>query len=136
MWKEFYKPIIENHPYTKIKEPAGKEDIASLEKTLGVSIPDELTSFLLEMNGDGDCLMGVREIMEVNTDLRALDCYMSFECLLFFARNGCGDYYGYAITKDGYQNDNIFIWNHEDDSRMWCAKGLKDMIVKVYSDEI
>jgi hypothetical protein len=54
---------------------------------------------------------------------------MPLDCLLFFGGNGCGDYYGYPITsQDGVRDDNVFIWEHEYDNRIWKANNLEDAI--------
>lgn len=46
---------------------------------------------------------------------------MSFDSLLFFGDNGGGDQFGFARTGTGM---DIFVWDHENDSRMWVASGL------------
>ncbi len=62
---------------------------------------------------------------------------MPLDCLLFFGGNGCGDYYGYPITlQDGVRDDNVFMWEHEYDNRIWKASNLEEAIKKYYNDEI
>ena len=62
---------------------------------------------------------------------------MPLDCLLFFGGNGCGDYFGYPITRlSGVRNDNVFMWDHEYDSRIWKANNLEELIKKYYFDEI
>lgn len=62
---------------------------------------------------------------------------MPLDCLLFFGGNGCGDYFGYPITsQDAVRDDNVFMWEHEYDNRIWKANNLEDAIKKYYNDEI
>ncbi len=50
---------------------------------------------------------------------------MPFDCLLFFADGGNGDLFGYSILNGIVQRDDIYVWNHENDSRTWVAPSLK-----------
>lgn len=136
MWKEFVEGLTKNTPYVNIGAPASKDDISLVEEKLGVVLPQDLVMLLLEMNGDGFFLMSTEGIIEANLSLRALDCYMPLDCLVLFANNGCGDYFGYPIRKDGLDKDNVFMWDHESDNRVWRASGLKDVITKYYSGKI
>jgi hypothetical protein len=49
---------------------------------------------------------------------------MSFENVLFFADNGCGDQFCFPIISGEVKKKDIFVWNHEDDSRQWVAPDL------------
>ena len=59
---------------------------------------------------------------------RALNFYMPFNNLLFFADAGNGDKFGFPISLDGTIRKDVFAWNHEDDSRSWCAPSLRTFI--------
>lgn len=51
---------------------------------------------------------------------------MPFEHLLFFGDAGNGDQFAFPIHADGTINrPDIFLWNHEMDSRSWIAPSLK-----------
>ena len=142
MWREIVEKIAKNNEYVKIQPPATQEDTERLNSKYG-EIPQELKDLLLELNGDNDCLFSVEWIIEMNELLRN-DQYndggfMSFKSLLFFAGNGCGDYYGYAISKNGIEPRRIFMWCHETDDRIEVAGSLKEAIALMYesmSDEI
>lgn len=136
MWKEFIANLSQGNDNVIINAPASQNDIVLVEKKLGTPLPKDLTTLLLEMNGDRWFLMSTDEIIEDNLLLRGLECYMPLDCLLFFAQNGCGDYFGYPIRKDGLNENDIFMWDHEYDNRTWCANGLNDVITKYYSGKI
>ena len=53
---------------------------------------------------------------------------MPFDALLFVASVGNGDLFGYAVLNGTIQRDDIYVWDHEDDSRTWVASSLKDFI--------
>lgn len=136
-WSELYNRLKKEHKAIKTNHPATLNQVAHVEKTLGVRLPDDIKEFLLEMNGDGWFVFSADEIIETNLRVRTeMTSYMSLDCLLFFAGNGCGDYYGYPITRDGIRDDNVFIWEHEYDNRIWRANSIEDAIRKYYNDEI
>lgn len=57
------------------------------------------------------------------------DIYMPFDHLFFFSDAGNGDLFAYAILKNGtIEKTDIYVWNHEDDSRTWVASSLEQFI--------
>lgn len=71
-----------------------------------------------------------------NADLRSRkdlrDLYMSFHDLVFFADAGNGDQFG--ISLRGPQD--VFVWNHVDDSRTWVAATPLDYLKTWLSGEL
>jgi hypothetical protein len=136
-WKVIYQELTSKHNYIKPNSPATHKQLSDLEKSLGTKLPTDLKKLLLEMNGDNWLIFSTEQIAETNLSVRKLDCFMPLDCLLFFGGNGCGDYYGYPITlQDGVRDDNVFMWEHEYDNRVWKASNLKEAIKKYYNDEI
>ena len=136
-WNVIYKELISKTNNIKPNNPATKKQISDVENSLGCKLPNDLKEFLLEMNGDNWLIFSTEQITEINLSVRKLDCFMPLNCLLFFGGNGCGDYYGYPITaQDGVRDDNVFMWEHEVDNRIWKANNLEDAIKKYYNDEI
>lgn len=139
MWIEFIGGISSKYTFGR---SATDHEIQQLEKIFNVKIPNELRSLLSESNGikeqaddlDAyfDLIWSVSRIQEENMNLRNdddfKDLYMPFDCLLFFADAGNGDLFGYSIQNGVVQRDDIFAWNHEDDSRTWVAPCLKTFI--------
>ena len=91
---------------------------------------------LNELNGDGCVFLSANEITETNQKLREYVDFMPLDCLLFFAGNGCGDYYGYQIRKSGLCPYNIFLWDHEYDSRTWAAGSMDEFVSRYCDGEI
>ncbi|EFV76473.1 SMI1/KNR4 family protein [Cytobacillus pseudoceanisediminis] len=57
------------------------------------------------------------------------DINMPFDNLFFFSDAGNGDLFCYAILKNGnIEKNDIYVWNHENDSRTWVAASLKHFI--------
>lgn len=119
--------------------PASRQSIDECENRLGVIFPDELKSLLLQTNGvrqqlsttrgenDSDYfLFSVERILEINMFERAQtgDYTMPLDCLLFFAEDGVGDYFGFAVVKGIVPHSRIYFWNHEDDSRLSISPSL------------
>ena len=56
---------------------------------------------------------------------------------VFFAGNGCGDYYCYNVTSDGVvEEDKIYIWEHEDNTCRVVAANIEELIRRYINDEI
>lgn len=134
MWKAFISNISTDF---KFKFPATEGEITQIKEKLNVELPNDLLSLLNETNGVFDeygCsfIWTVEQILEENLNVRNFedfkDLYMPFDCLLFFADGGNGDLFGYAILNGVIQKDDIYVWNHENDSRTWVAPSLETFI--------
>lgn len=136
-WSDIYSNLVKDYQHVKVNPPATQEQISEVEERLGNKLPFDLRELLLEVNGDSWLIFSTEQIIEINLSVRSLDFYMPLDCLLFFGGNGCGDYYGFPITRsDGVKNDDVFLWEHEDDSRTWKASALEDTIFKYYDNEL
>lgn len=131
MWLE---TILSLHPNSIFSIPANLEQIKDAEKSLAVSLPHELITVLNESNGVTDeyglgILWSVEQIKAENLSIRTqaeyADIYMPFSHLLFFADAGNGDLFAFRVIKGEIKSTDIFVWKHEDDSRLWVAPSLK-----------
>ena len=139
MYKEKLLHYADTNEYIKPAVGADATRIHSVEKELGCIFPLELKSFLSEINGDGYLFFSTDEILETNTRTRTMmsECYEGLEKLLFFAGNGCGDYYCYKILPSGQADpSSIYIWLHEDNELGPVAHSLSEMIDRYFNDEI
>ncbi|MGG0177391.1 SMI1/KNR4 family protein [Gottfriedia acidiceleris] len=133
MWKDLLKNISEE---AEFNEPATQNQIEEIQAKFNLELPNELINFLKETNGidvGGVRIWSTKEIIEENVDRRTdeifKDTYMPFDCLLFFGDAGNGDLFGFSIVNGDIQSNNIFVWNHEDDSRTWIAPYLEEFLV-------
>jgi hypothetical protein len=134
MWREYIKSISDDYEFT---DPAAEQAITKAQNTLGLALPTDLCELLKETNGLHQrstyllFILSVERIEKDNLDMRrtqAFDFYMPFDNLLFFADAGNGDKFGFPISQDGKIRQDVFVWNHEDDSRCMCAPSLRVFI--------
>jgi hypothetical protein len=130
MWLENVSKLSEDckfHPSAKLDE------INKVELALEVSFPEELKNLLQESKGiEGSYSLGliwnIERIKQDNLSFRKSqvfkDLYMPFDNLLFFADAGNGDQFALTIINKEIRNPDIFVWNHENDSREWIAPSL------------
>jgi hypothetical protein len=98
--------------------------------SLGHPLPADLVALLRESDGiEGEYGAGLiwsaERIASENRTLRddgeLATLYMPFDPLLFFADAGNGDLFA---LLPGLRRPDVFVWNHEDDSRTWVAPSL------------
>ncbi len=127
------------------KDPATEEEVAHIKAALNVDLPLDLLELLKESNGVLDefgCpyVWSTTQIIRDNQFFRNFedykDIYMPFDHLLFFSDSGCGDLFGYAILNGVVQRNDIFVWDHESDSRKWVASSLEDFLAGWIGGEI
>ena len=145
-WKKYIQGLYETYGLSKaipvFHPPASQQALDECAERLGVVFPDELRSLLSQTNGvservptrageiaSGYFLFSVERILEINTFQRTqIDHTMPLDCLLFFAGDGFGDYFGFAIVNGQVPHSRIYFWNHEDDSRQSIAPSLEYFI--------
>ena len=131
MWRELIEQLASE---CEFYPPASRLDIVKAEHALFISLPDELKSLLSESNGiHGQYGLGLiwplERIVKDNLSFRHTpdfkEMYMPFDPLLFFADAGNGDQFAFTIRGGTIRCSDVFVWNHEDDSRSWAAPSLK-----------
>ncbi|PEY99681.1 SMI1/KNR4 family protein [Bacillus sp. AFS018417] len=135
MWKKFIKDISSDYIF---KNPANISDLEQLESIFKIKLPTELKTFLNETDGvygEYGCplIWSSNQIQQENINIRSHkelnDFCMTFESLFFFSDAGNGDLFAYAVTKNGtIEKGDIYVWNHENDSRTWVAPSLQKFI--------
>ncbi|MFI8850006.1 SMI1/KNR4 family protein [Streptomyces sp. NPDC053499] len=137
MWREIARQAF---PGVEFSVPVDAGRVAAAEQRLGCPMPSELVSLLRETDGmvgqEGvDTVWPLQQIVEQNlhfwSDRAFADLYMSFDALLFFGDNGGGDQFAFVRIPS---RADIFVWEHEDDSRRWVARDLQDYLVRSLTD--
>jgi len=117
--------------------------IADAEAQLGHPLSDELRSLYARSDGFIDewgcsCVMRLADLVAENEQMRGDDenrtLYMPFDALLVFGQMGNGDLLFQPVLTDGVRGD-VFLWDHEDDSRRWYARDVYKALKRACSDE-
>jgi hypothetical protein len=134
MWRDLVTGLTDVAIFVS---PASPRDLAEAERDIDVTFPGELRELLSESDGvKGEYGIGVvwpvAQIRHDNLEFRSnsdfRDLFMPFDCLLFFGDAGNGDQFGYAILDGAIRRDDIYRWNHENDSREWAASTLRQYL--------
>ncbi|MGD9531416.1 MAG: SMI1/KNR4 family protein [Candidatus Nanopelagicales bacterium] len=129
MWRELIAELI---PTASLSEPAPAAALSDASDRLGHVLPGALASLMLESNGVmGDHGLGlvwdldriVADNLSFRQSMDFRDLYMPFDPLLFFGDAGNGDQF--ALLCPPVDRDDVFAWDHEDDSRTWVAPDLE-----------
>ena len=146
MYKELLTQLIQPFPSAKIQPPCSEAELAQAEAVVGYPFPEELKALLRELNGDRWLLLSAQRIAEhVRTNREIFpDCfddpqeyYQTIDRHIFFATNGCGDYYCYRVSPEGIPDPTqIYLWEHETFESHPVARDLTDLITKYYHDEV
>ena len=138
MWREAAGQVSSEAEFS---EPVGPAALAEAERRLGCALPAELASLLQETDGivgayGVDIIWPLKRIVTDNmrfwSDSSLADLYMPFEAFLFFGDNGGGDQF--ALVRSPARPD-VFVWQHEDDSRRWAARDLRDYLDRALADD-
>ncbi|MDQ0723831.1 hypothetical protein QF049_005092 [Paenibacillus sp. W4I10] len=133
MWKEYFRGISEEYAFSS---PASGDEIAKVESLFHVTLPQELKEILLETNGvraiyDLGLIWSVDRIKNENKHYRDdhfQEYYMPFDNLIFFGESGIGDLFAFPVTGEGICRVDVFVWNHENDSRKWVAPSVSKYV--------
>lgn len=152
MYRELLLELTSENEWVKLQPPCLDREIERAEKVVGYPFPSELRALLKETNGDNWCLMSADAIIENVESNRAIwlplfeEAYSKEEYIdkvdrfIFFATNGCGDYYCYRVDADGKPDETaIYIWEHEDlGEKCWkkVAGSMTEFITRYYNSEI
>ena len=124
MWRDLVERL---EPTASFAQGATDAELAEVEMELGAPLPRDLVSLLKESNGmTGEhglnLIWSSSRIVSDNLAFRRnrdfAQLYMPFDPLLFFADGGNGDQFALLAS---IARDDVFVWNHEDDSRSWVA---------------
>lgn len=129
-WRAFIRALT---PHAAFAPAAVEPDIQGAEARLGVRLPAELRSLYLQSDGvrgeyDLGLVWPLARVVEDNLAFRGnadfAAMYMPFEPLLFFADAGNGDQFAYTVLAGEVRRLDVFVWDHETDSRGWAAPDL------------
>lgn len=141
-WKNYIESISKDYHF---KAPGTNIEIAHIKEELNVQLPEKLQEVYNETNGIFDkyecpLIWSIEQMIKDNLFFRNFDdykdIYMPFDHLLFFSDAGNGDLFGYRILNGSIRDEEIFVWNHEDDSRTWISSSLENFLKGWITGEI
>lgn len=127
MWKDRISRWVDT---ARFNSPGSTAALQECERALGQQFPPGLAELLLECDGvEGEYDVGlvwpIERIKNDNLAFRAnrdfASLYMPFDPLLFFADAGNGDQFAFVMRD---RPADVFVWDHETDSRTWIAPSL------------
>ena len=144
MYKELILELTKDNKFVKVQPPCSENDIENAEKAVGYHFPKELKALLRELNGDRYLFLSAKEIIEqakLNREIQKEYSNEEFakelDKFIFFATNGCGDYYCYLADSDGVIDETaIYVWEHEEYCLKQAATDMTELITRYYNDEI
>lgn len=134
MWKDYLSSISKE---CQFKAPATKTEILTIKKELNINMPKKLAELYNETNGvcgnyGISFIWSTEQMVKENLSFRTIheyrDSMMPLDTFLFFSDAGNGDLFGYSIVNGSIQSEEIYVWNHEDNSRRVIAPSLEDFI--------
>ena len=140
VWKNYLSNIIKD---CRFNSPATGTDFLLIKKELGIELPKKLTELFSETNGvEGkyySYIWSTELIIRENLSIWAMEEFENYkrpDNLLFFVDAGNGDLFGYLIVQGKVQNEDIYVWNHEDSSQRVIAASLEEFIKGWYGGGI
>ncbi|GLO62930.1 SMI1/KNR4 family protein [Vibrio sp. MACH09] len=131
MWKSLVENLGKG---CRFESGASETEVSKAEVKLNIGLPQDLKECLYESNGIyGEYELGlvwsVERLVSTNIEFRSnsdfVELYMPFDSVLFFADAGNGDQFFFPMQGGEIRREDVFVWNHEEDSRAWVAPSLK-----------
>ena len=134
MWKDYINSISKE---CQFKAPATATALLSIKTELNIKLPKKLTDLYNETNGvygnyGISFIWPTEQVIKENIFFWTInehrDSMELLDTFLFFSDAGNGDLFGYSIKNGSIQNEDIYVWNHEDDSRSLIASSLEEFL--------
>jgi hypothetical protein len=125
----------------RLRGPADVHLLGRIERELGQPVPPSLRALLTETDGMADpygtdLVWPAERILHDNLSFRGdreyRTLYMPFDPLLFFGDSGGGDQFAFVRSPE---RDEVFVWEHETDSRRWISPDLESFLKRCLGGE-
>ncbi|MBV9851154.1 MAG: SMI1/KNR4 family protein [Armatimonadetes bacterium] len=146
MWREFIRSLTS---LGRFSDPASAEEIARLEQTLGVHLPEDLRTLLEESNGVSvgpvfpelndivlSLVWSTEEIREENAFFRSFEAshpgeFPPLTPLFFFASEPNGDLLAFQVSDGRLTEPSIIRMRHDDyGDRKVVAASLREYLTQ------
>ena len=138
--RDWRRELAEYGARLPLAAPADPGMLDAAERALALALPSDLRALFAECNGVTDHLgfrvvWPVTELAPRNEEFRTTRefrrLYMPFDALLFFGEVGNGDQFFYRILDGEVRESDVYLWDHETDSRGWRAPRLETLVADV-----
>jgi len=142
MWKNYLSSISKECHF---KAPATEKALLLISEELNGELPKKLVELYKETNGlygeyGISYIWSTQQMVKENLFFRTVheygDSILTLDNFLFFSDAGNGDLFGYSLLNGSIQNEDIYVWNHEDNSCNVIASSLEEFIKGWISGEI
>jgi hypothetical protein len=142
VWKEYVSSFSKDYQF---EEPVTEAEILSIKEELFVELPKVLVALYQETNGiygvyGTSLIWSTKQILKENKFFWSLhenrDFIKPLNDFLFFSDAGNGDLFGFKISNGNIQSEEIYVWNHEDDSRSIISASLEEFVKGWMNGEI
>lgn len=125
----------------EFRAPADGAAPREAERLLGRRVPARLGALLRETDGivdpyGTDVVWPLEHIVEQNLLFWSREAFaglsMPFDSLLLFGDNGGGDQFALVVAPE---RDDVFVREHETDSRVWVAGGPEEHLRRALGGE-
>lgn len=143
-WIEYISQLnkTDNAKKFNFNLPVKEDSLKELKSQFNLGeLPVEIEELYTQTNGIdemlrdqkiGELIWSIDRVIETNREYRNhldfRELYISFDQLLFISDAGNGDLFGFVTLNGKFDRNDIFVWNHEDDSRTWIAPNLVKFI--------
>jgi hypothetical protein len=131
-----WKHIAEAASLQFVTPPPSDAAVGDAERTLEVGLSASLRQLYSFTDGLVDewgyaYVLSLEDLTKQNQAFRGQfrDLYMPFEGLLLFGQLGNGDMLFQPLVP--HDNENVFRWDHEDDSRTWYAADVESAVLRL-----
>jgi hypothetical protein len=122
-----------------VRPRPAEETVVDTERALGSSLSRSLRDLYAHCDGLIDewgyeYVLPIIELGQRNREFRTElgELYLSFNDLTLFGQMGNGDMLFQPAVPKG--NENVFLWDHEDDSRTWYATDVAAAVRRLAAD--
>ncbi|MCL2637272.1 MAG: SMI1/KNR4 family protein [Oscillospiraceae bacterium] len=139
-WKKIFQSV--NETELTFLEAINEQEIAQIEETLHVTLSGELLEVLKETNGIKENRFGCWLVGNSSEIIELYNCHCSFlkmsytvppHKILFFANNGCGEYFGFRIENGRISDGKVGVYYPIENEFRIVTPDFKTWVVEWHS---
>lgn len=135
-----WQSLITPFDKASVHQPIDNDDLETLREHAGVPLPNAYEDFLRFSNGltvYSDVIWTSDRVMERSEEFATEDwedSFMSFRSMFVFGGDANGDYFFFPKLLNDIE-ERVYVWRHEDDSRIHVSYSLEEFLQKYLSGD-